>query len=146
MSCSLCRVSCSEFASEIRVSILTSSEGGEKVTGSSRALCQAHHAWRAPHFDGGVVAGGQQELLVGGAEGHGVHHVVVLQAGQTDVVMPVPDVAVLVFSTTAEQQRWKKRVNTKDEPIFLQQYVEVELHMSTDWCIFCDITITLKVT
>lgn len=32
-----------------------------------------------------------------------------LQAGQTDVVMAVPDVAVLVFSTAAEEERWKKR-------------------------------------
>lgn len=98
-------VSCSEFAVEIRVSVPTSSEGGEEVPGSSRAPCQAHHAWRAPHFDSGVVTGGQQELLVGGAESHGVHHVVVLQASQTDVVMAVPDVTVFVFSATAGKKK-----------------------------------------
>lgn len=90
-----------KFAIQIHVSVPASSEGSEKVTGSSRPSCQAHHARRAPYFNGGVVAGGEQELLVGGAEGHGVDHVVVLQAGQTDVVMPVPDITVLIFSTAA---------------------------------------------
>lgn len=105
--------SCSELDIQISVGIAPRSEGGEKVTGSGRTPCQAHHAWRAPHFDSGVVTGGQQELLVGGAEGNRVHHVVVAQASQTDVVMAVPNVPVLVFSTTAEMNRKKKRVSTK---------------------------------
>lgn len=79
---------------------------GQEVSWSRRAcrrLRQANHVWRAPHFDGGVVACGEQQLLVGRAEGHGVHHVVVLQARQTDVVMTVPDVAVLVLRTTGHE-------------------------------------------
>lgn len=45
--------------------------------------------------------------------------------------MPVPDVAVLVFGTTAEDERWKRRVNTKDGPLLkspFKQYMEVEIH------------------
>lgn len=32
--------------------------------------CEADHARRTPHLNGGVVAGRQEQLLVGGAEGH----------------------------------------------------------------------------
>ena len=62
-----------------------------------RGLRQADHAGRAPHLNGRVIAGGQQQLLVRRAERHRVHHVVVSQPGQTDVVVTVPDVAVLVL-------------------------------------------------
>lgn len=63
-------------------------------------LREADHSRRTPHLDGGVVAGGQQQLLVGGAERHRVHHIVVCQTRQTDVVVTVPDVAVLVLGST----------------------------------------------
>lgn len=63
-------------------------------------LCEADHSRRTPHLDGGVVAGGQQQLLVGRAERHRIHHVVVCQTRQTDVVVTVPDVAVLVLGST----------------------------------------------
>lgn len=66
-------------------------------------LREADHSWRTPHLDGGVVAGGQQQLLVGGAERHRVHHIVVCQTGQTDVVVTVPDVAVLVLGSTGDK-------------------------------------------
>lgn len=77
--------------------------GRQQAVGPRRPggrLRETHHARRAPHLDGGVVAGGQQQLLVGRAEGHRVHHVVVCQARQTDVVVAVPDVAVLVLGST----------------------------------------------
>lgn len=84
--------------------LVAAEPGREEAAGSRRAaggLRQADHARRTPHLDGRVIAGGQQQLLVGGTERHRVHHVVVRQARQADVVVAVPDVAVLVFSATA---------------------------------------------
>lgn len=78
--------------------------GRQEAAGFRRAgkgLRQTHHAWGAPHLNGWVIAGGQQQLLVRRAERHRVHHIVVSQTGQTDVVVTVPDVAVLVFCSTA---------------------------------------------
>lgn len=66
-------------------------------------LEDAHGAGRAPGLDGGVVAGCQQELLLLGAEHHGVDDVLVPQLGQADVVVAVPDVAVPVLSPTARR-------------------------------------------
>lgn len=125
--------SCTEFAIQISVSTAACSERGEEVTGSSGTASQTHHARRAPHFDGWVVASGQQELLISGAEGYGVHHVVVLQTGQTDVVMAIPDVAVLVFGTTAAQEKQRKRASTKRELrfIYLFFYVWKSSHFET---------------
>lgn len=67
----------------------------------TRGLVDAHGARRTPGFDGGVVAGRQQELLLLGAEDHRVDHVLVPQLRQADVVVPVPDVAVPVFGPAA---------------------------------------------
>lgn len=87
--------------------VLVAAQPGGKETarprGAGRGLRQTHHPRRAPHLDGGVVAGRQQQLLVRRAEGHRVHHVVVGQTCQTDVVMTVPDVAVLVLCSTLEK-------------------------------------------
>lgn len=67
----------------------------------TRGLVDAHGARRTPGFDGGVVAGRQQQLLLLGAEDHRVDHVLVPQLRQADVVVPVPDVAVPVFGPAA---------------------------------------------
>lgn len=86
--------------------------GRQEAAGPRRpggGLREAHHARRAPHLDGGVVAGGQQQLLVGGAEGHRVHHVVVRQTRQADVVVTVPDVAVLVLGSAAGRGTGRER-------------------------------------
>lgn len=63
-------------------------------------LLDAHRARGAPHLDGGVVAGCQEQLLLHRAERHRVDHIVVLQFGQADVIVPVPDVAVAIFCPT----------------------------------------------
>lgn len=93
--------------------VLVAIQPGRKETaGPGRAghgLRQAHHPRRAPHLDGGVVAGGQQQLLVGRAEGHRVHHVVVGQTREADVVMAIPDVAVLVLRSTLHKHS-KERI------------------------------------
>ena len=80
--------------------------------GPPGGLRYADHARRTPHLNGRVIAGGQQQLLVGGAERHRVHHVVVRQTRQADVVVTVPDVAVLVLSSTAGR-RVEARVRTE---------------------------------
>lgn len=80
--------------------------GRQQAAGPRRPggrLREAHHPGRAPHLDGGVVAGGQQQLLVRRAEGHRVDHVVVRQARQADVVVAVPDVAVLVLGAAVRR-------------------------------------------
>lgn len=85
---------------------------GEEVARSGwprQGLGQAHHAGRAPHLDGGVVAGREKQLLVSRAEGHRVHHVCVLKLGQADVVVAVPDVAAFVLRTTGDRSREMKR-------------------------------------
>lgn len=70
-----------------------------------RRLSETDHPRRAPHLDGGVVAGGQQQLLIRWAERHRIHNVVVRQPGQTDVIVSVPDVAVLVLCSTTDGDR-----------------------------------------
>lgn len=93
--------------------VLVAVQPGRKETaGPGRAghgLRQAHHPRRAPHLDGGVVAGRQQQLLVGRAEGHRVHYVVVCQTCQADVVMTIPDVAVLVLCSALHKHS-KERI------------------------------------
>lgn len=64
-------------------------------------LLDSHGARGAPHLDGCVIAGCQEQLLLHRAEGHRVDHVVVLQLGQADVIVPVPDVAVAIFCPAA---------------------------------------------
>ncbi len=89
----------------IQISTSAAKQGGEQFASLRRALGglgEAHHAWRAPHFNGGVIAGRQQQLLVCWAEGHRVDHIIVFQASQADVVVPVPDVTVLVLCTAAQ--------------------------------------------
>lgn len=86
-----------------RGGLLVAAQPGEEAAwarGAGGRLGQADHAWRAPHLDGGVVAGGEQQLLVGRAEGHRVDHVVMLQPRQADVVVAVPDVTVFVLCAT----------------------------------------------
>lgn len=76
--------------------------GEEQLPGPELpGLLDAHRARGAPHLDGAVVAGCQQQLLLHRAERHRVDHVVVLQFGQADVVVPVPDVAVTILCPTA---------------------------------------------
>lgn len=89
----------------IQISTSVAKQGGEQFAsprGPLGCLSETHHAWRAPHFNGGVVAGRQQQLLVCWAEGHRVDHVIMFQARQADVVVPVPDVTVLVLCTTTQ--------------------------------------------
>lgn len=69
-------------------------------------LLDAHGARGAPHLDGGVIAGRQEQLLLHWAERHRVDHVVVLQFGQADVIVPVPDVAMAILSPTAVDKTW----------------------------------------
>lgn len=93
----------SGFAIQIRSSV--AEQGGKQFASPwwvSGGLGETHHAWRAPHFNGGVITGRQQQLLVCWAEGHRVNHIIMLQACQADVVVSVPDVTVLVLCATAQ--------------------------------------------
>lgn len=93
----------------IQISTSAAKQGGEQFVsprGALGCLGEAHHAWRAPHFNGGVVAGGQQQLLVCWAEGHRVDHIIMFQASQADVVVPVPDVTVLVLCSATQTITW----------------------------------------
>lgn len=76
--------------------------GEEQLPGPGLpGLLDTHGTRGAPHLDGGVVAGCQEQLLLHRAECHRVDHVVVLQFGQADVIVPVPDVAMAILCPTA---------------------------------------------
>lgn len=80
--------------------------GEEASTQSGLLLVKdPHGAGRAPHFDAVVCTGCQEELLFHGAESHRVDHVAMLQFGQADVVVPVPDVSVAILGPTALAER-----------------------------------------
>lgn len=96
-----------------RRGVLVSAQPGWKEASwpwwACRRLRYADHARWTPDLNGRVIAGRQQQLLVSRAECHRVHHVVVCQAGQTDVVVTVPDVAMLVLCSAIGRRmgdRW----------------------------------------
>lgn len=95
---------------------LAGEPGEEGAWARARGLVDTHRAWRAPGFDGGVVAGRQQELLLLGAEDHRVDHVLVPQLGQADVVVAVPDVAVPILCPTARAPGMSPRPPTGAPP------------------------------
>lgn len=96
-------VSRSGFA--VQISSFLAEQGWDQFASPWRVsggLCDAQHAWGAPHFNGGVVTGRQQQLLVCWTEGHRVDHIIMLQACQADVVVSVPNVTMLVLCTAAQ--------------------------------------------
>jgi len=102
---SFCNVSIHPSGFAVQISSSVAKQGGEQFVSSWRVsggLGETHHAWRAPNFNGGVIAGRQQKLLVCWAEGHRVNHIIMLQACQADIVVSVPDVTVLVLCATAQ--------------------------------------------